>query len=506
MALRFGWKKPAESGDGEEARSLPPFSPQPEKAQQWFVKARQAADSYQYEYALYNYAQGIRLDPADQPAHEAMFKLATRYAGQGGRQAAGGKPEKIEGAHPVDKFAAAEYAWMRDLNSASLALRFLESAVRAAPWAGEIGRWHAGNVLRVLRGQKKPSKSNLVQAKDLLAELGAWDEALSAGDQALQIDPSDSALEAELKNLSAQRTMARGRYEEAIQSESGFRLSVKDLDKQRELSERERFAGGLSIDQRNLEAARRDYERTPDVPDVINRYAQLLKAAGTPESEEMAHEVAMRGHQATGQYRFRMFAGDIRIEQAGRKVAALREKLDGGDGRVQAEYDRARQEHLDLRLAEVGARAKEYPTDWTIRYQLGEIEFERGAYTDAASCFQEAKVEPKLRIRAGYMLGRCFAAENWHDVAITEYKEALGSLEAGAPGARELELAIRYDLMVSLMAQARSVRSLEMAREAHDICSSILRKDINYRDVRQCRVQMDELMRELSPGGMGQRS
>ena len=96
------------------------------------------------------------------------------------------------------------------------------------------------------------------------------------------------------------------------------------------------------------------------------------------------------------------------------------------------------------------------------------------------------------------MLGRCFAAEDWHMEAIAEYKEALNALEAGN-SAREL--AIRYDLMVSLIEHARAERSTELAREALNICSGIARRDITYRDIRGRRAEVGALIKEL--GGSG---
>ena len=123
------------------------------------------------------------------------------------------------------------------------------------------------------------------------------------------------------------------------------------------------------------------------------------------------------------------------------------------------------------------------------------MKFELGRYDDAMPCFQEAKDDPKLRVRATHMLGRSFAAATWHDDAIKEFKDALESVE---PGDRDTELSVRYNLMVSLMEFARDEKSLESAREALEICSSIVRKDITYRDIRACRSQVGELIKELA--------
>ncbi len=492
MALRFTRKKPddaEESNDGGKQEQA--FEAQPERARGWFEHGHKAADP---DYALTCFANGIRLDPSPMSAHEAMFAAAIKYTG---KPAAGKEIRKIDGSHPVEKFAAAEFAWMKDLNSAPLAVKFLEASVKARQWAAEVGRWHCPRILAVLRRQKKPSKTMFLAAKDLFPELTAWDEALAAGMDALTLDPGDVNLENELKDISAQRAMDQGRYEEAAGEEGGFRKFVKDPEKQRELGEAGSIAGGLDVAGRNIERARKEYEQSPEVPDVINQYAQLLRALATPETLDQAYAIFMKGHTVTGQYRFRASAGDIRVSQARAKVTALQDKLDqpGSNSELQAEIDAARSELLDLQHTEYTARIKEYPTDRLIKQQLGEVLFELGKFDDAMQCFQEAKDDPKLRVRATHMLGRSFAAETWHDDAIKEFKEALERVE---PGDKETELSVRYNLMVSLMEFARDEKSLESAREALEICSSIVRKDITYRDIRACRSQVGELIKELA--------
>jgi len=491
----FGKKNDGEStGNGEEPQA---FEPQPEKARQWFNHAQAAAETYNYAYALSCYANGIKLDPEVMSTHEAMYAAGVQYSQQGGRPATGREIRGIEGSHPIAKFAAAEFAWMKDITNATLALKMMAAAIKAQQF--EFGNWIATSVLNLLRRQTKPSKTALLQAKDFFAEVAAWDEALVAGEAALDLDRTDSALDAELKDIAAQRAMDRGGYEEAGGKEGGFRRFILDAEKQREIQEAETLATTVSIDQRNLERARREYEQTPTTPDVINRYAQLVKAQGTPEAPQQAYELYMKGHQDTGEYRFRMNAGDIRIEQAAQRANALRATLHDNSQSAEAktQYEDARREQLDLQFSEFTERVKKYPTDRHIKFGLGEIQYQLGRYEDAMACFQGAKDEPKLRVRAGHMLGRCFAREAWHMEAIGEFKEALGAIDA-TEGSRELD--IRYDLMVSLIEHARTERSVEVAREALEICSGIARKDITYRNIRECRKDVGGLIKELSGG------
>ena len=52
--------------------------------------------------------------------------------------------------------------------------------------------------------------------------------------------------------------------------------------------------------------------------------------------------------------------------------------------------------------------------------------------------------------------------------------------------------------MISLMANAREERSLDLAKEARGSCTSIIRQDVTYRDIRSARKEVDALIKELT--------
>jgi hypothetical protein len=92
------------------------------------------------------------------------------------------------------------------------------------------------------------------------------------------------------------------------------------------------------------------------------------------------------------------------------------------------------------------------------------------------------------------MLGKCFSHEGWHQEAVGEFREALEHVDGAE---REREMPIRYDLMISLLDLAKDSQSIESAREAAEICSAIIRKDIGYRDIRVKRKELDAVIKEL---------
>lgn len=512
MAL-FGWKKSKEDEaaptngetvtgetNGEDASSGDggAYQPDPAKARKWFTHARTAADSSNEEYALWCYANGIRFDPEEMAPHEEMYAAAVRYMSKGGKPAPRSEIRKLDGPHPVEHFAAAEFAWMRELRSATAALRVLDAAGKAQ--LNEFGRWIAPKVVNILRQQKKPSKNDFLKAMKLMGNVAAWDHAIGCGEIALSLDPTDGELQAELKNFAAQRAMDQGGYADTAGEEGGYRKFIRDADKQRELEEGESLSGSSSVEERNLARAKAEYEANPIIPDNINKYAVQLRKQGTPESEELAYKVWMQGYKDTNEYRFRAAAGDIKLARAERKVAQLKQKAEQSpdDPALQETLAKAQADLLAQKAEEFAERVSKYPTDRRLKFQTGEVMYALGRVEDAMANFQAAKEDPKLRVAAGHMLGLCFEKDGWHDVAIGEFKEAMENIDATN---RDRELDIRYDLMISLINHARKDQSLDHAKEALEICSSIARKSITYRDIRQRRKEIDALIKELSGEG-----
>lgn len=443
-------------------------------------------DSGQSQTAIIYYATGIALDPGCMEGHSGMLQAALRHRQADGKRLRKGDLKNLGGHADMIAFAEAEALWMSDLENGALAIKALQTAAVAEQ--SEVGIFLAPHVLGIVTHWKKTGKAPLVAVKDACSAVGAWDEALKAGQLAIEHDPSDAALDASIKDLSAQRAMSQGGYEDAAGTEGGFRAFVKDMDKQRELEEDESIAGVGGGSDRVLARAKAAFKESPDVPENVNRLATLLRRQGDERSLKAAEDVFMQGFGTTNEYRFRMSAGDIRIQRFRQRIRRLTEK---GDETKAAELE---SQLLDFEAKEYAERAERYPTDRNVRFHLGEVARRRGDTETAMGCFQKAKDEPRLRSRAGHRLGLCFAVEGWHSEAIAEFREVLSHIDATEAA---IELEVRYDLMLALIEAARLDSSEERAREALDICSGIARKDITYKDIRDRRREIDELVRSL---------
>lgn len=487
MAI-FGFgKKDDTSADGPELDS--------DKSASLIERAQELAGRYQFEYALSLFAEALKSDPTSAASFEAMFECAKSYAAEGSKPATAKDLKGLEGPTTHDKVAVATLIWMRDLDSMEKVTAMME-AVIAANYQ-EPATWLAPKLanLTLHANATKPNKKSLVKAMDLLKKAQAFSEALRLLRRAQEVDPSDNALSTELKTLLAGQAIEAGGFAEAAKGGGAFKGVLKDAEKQKELEMAAQMTGAGGAAEFNLQKAEEAYTANPTSAEAIHRLVTVLRRRATPESEKRAIEVLMTGFKTIGEYRFRMQAGDIRIAQFRRRIEQLQPYAEKGNKQAVEEMAQRTKQLHELELREFRERAEKYPTDRTIKFELGRLEFEAGNTDAAMQSFQGCKEDARLRLRAAFMLGQCFAREAWHSDAVGEFREALSLIDVTSTD-RELE--IRYHLMLSLAAQARADRNDILAKEAQETASTIMRKDIGFKDIRQRRKEIDELLKELS--------
>ncbi|MBL1215893.1 MAG: hypothetical protein D8M59_00175 [Planctomycetes bacterium] len=499
----FNKKKDDQNGTGDQPGdvSTQSFEVQPEKARAWIERAQHAADTYNYEYAIECFLRGIKFDPTDEEIHRRLLEVANLYRqSQGGKPASGKKVrEMLADKRPVDRLAATELAWVTDFQNPHAAVKFMQ--VAADLGLGEIAYWAADLGAQVALRHKKRSKNLLVSFVNVFEQIGASDKAVEYGEFALQLDRSDAQLEARVRNLSAQATMDRGKYAENVGEEGGFRASVKDIDKQKELVDDDSYAVGADAAESRLGRAKALWESEPENQDAIARYADLLRKMGTDEHDVEAIKVLRSAYKTTGQYRFRMLAGDIHLTRERRKYRAERDKAEeSGD---EAQLERVKQ--IDWALTELEAkeyleRSEKYPTELRIKYRLGELLYKLGKYEDAIPVLQQAQEDAQHRARALHYMGLCFAKTDWVEEAIESLRSAVERYEIKDD---DTHLTMRYDLMVALERFAREHEALDEAEEAGKIASGIAMKQLNFRDIRDRRAALRDLVKELKNPAAG---
>ena len=129
-------------------------------------------------------------------------------------------------------------------------------------------------------------------------------------------------------------------------------------------------------------------------------------------------------------------------------------------------------ELVEFELGVYAERAKNYPTDLGVKYELGTRMLIAGRLDDAIASLQQAQRDPKRRISAMTYLGQAFEKKGWHREAVETYQKAL---ESSPSEGRAKE--IHYNLAESLAAMGEKAKALEHF-------SIVAQMDYNFRDAR----------------------
>jgi len=497
----FGWKKSG-AGDqsGEANGSGAPGNAsgggvprEPEKAAKFFSHARTAHDSTNYEYAMQLWLGGLRFDPASMNGTESFLKSAQAFAGEsGGKRPGKDVANAISGRTEVDKYLGALLDWAVKPQDAGVGVKAFELAagLQLSEPAYFVGEFVLGAALQ----DKKPRKDVLVKVMDCFAKLGAFDRALKAGEAAYRLDNADGTLGAHVRNLAAQATMNRGGYDKSGEA-GGFRANIRDADKQRQLNESERIVKTDDVKDRVLAAAEEEFKRrSEDVPS-LKRYVQALMERGRPEDEDRALEVLGVAFERTQQYEFRARMGEIRLRRQLRPIREMRARAEGApaDQALKDQLHAAETAYIEAEVAELLAKAEAYPTDLTIKFELGARCYKLGKYWEAIEQLQEAQNEPKNRAEALRYMAHAFLKVDYLDESVETFRRALETKDLLAA----LGMELRYGLLTALQKRAESSRDLAAAEEADKLASSIAMQQITFKDIRQRREVLKKLVVEL---------
>lgn len=493
MAI-FGKKKSDEGTPGAEpAGDSTVARASPEKAARFFEHARTVQQASNYEYAMQLWLNGLRQDPTSMTGLEGFWSAAMSWNGSGSKKLSKETARAFGGRGEIDKYLGSLLAWGIKPTDSSAAIRAAEHGAKLD--LTEPTYWIAEQALRLMSADPKPKKDAFVKLMEALEGIGAYDLAARAGDAAVRLDPADNALATRVRNLSAQATMSRGGFDEAGQA-GGFRRNIRDADKQRQLEEAERIVKSEDTLDRLVRTAEEEYARRPEDLPTITTLAKRLLERGRPEDEDRALVVLKQAYADTQQFRFRQMSGEIRIRRARRRLGEFRRAAEaaGPDSDAAKKFAAAQRQFVEIEREELQARVDNYPTDLSLKHELGRREFALGHYEQAIALLQEAKGDRKVQASAIEHLGLAFQKMGWLDEAIDTLRDGV---ERQVAESAEGEMGMRYALMVALQEKAERDRDTEAAREADKLASAIAIQQINYRDIRHRREAIKALIAQL---------
>jgi tetratricopeptide (TPR) repeat protein len=451
------------------------------RAKAFFDKAGKVAETNNFDYAIDMYLQGLRYAPdALREGHIPLAELALQRRDSGQK-----KPSMMErvkrlgGKTPLEQMLNAEYLFTKDPHHMPYAEAMLKAAL-AGGYNNTAG-WIANVIFQAANASKNPSANTYILLKDAYKTLEQFDKAIVAIQRAAKLRPEDGALADEFKNLSAELTMARGKYD----GEGDFRKSIKNRESQEKLQAQAGVIKTEDYRAKAVEDARKKIAQNAELPANIFELADALAGLETEQAENDAISLLENTYKNRSDFSFKRRAGLLRIKQLKRKIkeakAALNTNPDDAESRTMLEQLTAQLNGTELEHYKLCV--KNYPTDLGVKYEYAIRLVRNEQYNEAIPLFQEAQRDPRRKIAALNQIGLCFSSKGWLADAIDVFSQAIDSHEIknDATG-KEL----RYNLALAYEQQGDTDKALEIYRK-------IAQSDFAYKDVSQ---RVDKLRSE----------
>lgn len=476
------------------------FKREPRKARRFFEHGETTANASNYNYSIDMYISGLRHDPDNMSQHEALHDVAKRRKVSGGKPAGIGDKLKKLGPSEIDKMLHAEKLWAMNPFDEGLAGEFFKHAVDAYEVEdeelnlGDVAFWIGEIWLPMISPQKKSNAKKFIQAKDLFAKLDRYDKAVEACRKAAAMNPNDSKLLSELKDLQAEQMMSEKKF--GTGEGGDFRANIKDADGQAALQQEDQIHKSGSDAEAIIARRRAELEEDPQDTTKLQKLVDALVQSEVAENEKEAIGLLKKSWEETGQYRQRVRMGDIQMKQFNRVLRQIKARIDKNpsDQEMVKKFEAGKAKQLAFELQEYTDRCKNYPTDMGLRYELGRRLYAAQRYDDAIGAFQQAKADPKRRAVSHEFLGRCYIHKEYLDEAVDTLEKGIESHKI--PDDR-LAKDLRYLKMEAHIKLASKNQDMEHAKEAQQIASSIFQADIGFRDIRERMDEVKKLIDQL---------
>jgi len=444
-----------------------------QRAESCFAGGDEAARRNNYDYAIALYLQGLRYTPDDVVrGHKPLYEAAAhmKAAGKTKSWASTTARMKANMLQMTGKKKGAFFEMERAMTGAPdnhLELAQLAQMANSLDLP-KTAVFYADRALDAGKRAGKLTESMCVQMANVYEARGLWKEAMFSLQEAERLDKSESGRHTKrIRDLAARKTIGDG-----LEDVDTFHERIRDSDFAKESAKQRVVTAEDELAQRAEKMAKELEEQPDDVNLMItvgDTYARAMR-------DEDALKYYRKARTATGgaDYRVKVKMDDLRIRKFRQELRAVEEQIRANPDDQEAQ--RRRQDLIDRRnqfeLEVFTERAHEYPTDMTVRYELGLRQYRLNQADPAIGSFQMSTRDPKRKILSLNMLGKCFFQRKLYQEAAAQFQAAIDGYEIqGDAMWKEL----RYNLGLTFEAMQR-------VQQATECYSQIVMSDFQYRD------------------------
>jgi len=296
-----------------------------------------------------------------------------------------------------------------------------------------------------------------------------WDQAIHCWEKAHRINPGNEEAKRKVRSLSANATMTKAKYGEAIDRAS---------------AEYEQISSPTAIAAEAAEELKRSVQ-TPEQrlekeieedPSRVGLYLQLADLHKRQNRLDDAERVLSQGRKIDpADEVLRSAHGDVQLMRLRRAIDAWKKKVreNPEDTDAKSKLAQIQEKLATYELAEIRRRVEKRPEDTALHLQHGKLLAAVGKHDEAIGEFQKARSDPELKLQALHMAALSFEAKGLAKLAEKNLAEALALAEPNDMGLRNT---LRYRL-------GRVCEDQNKFKEAEDYYNEVAADDYTYLDV-----------------------
>jgi tetratricopeptide (TPR) repeat protein len=322
---------------------------------------------------------------------------------------------------------------------------------------------------------------------------GQFNQAMALWDLVRKADPKDQEAQKKHKDLAANATIAKGKYEEVIHgqaqspsaSQAFLAASGETAQEHPALGKTEPSIPAMSDRvSREAQALQVKLQNNPTNPNSYLHLASLYRRA---EQFEKARQALEEGLGPTGNhFELTMELADLEIEPFRRNLAMTEVKLaqDAQDPRLHEIRNQLFKEVQTRELDYFRRKAERFPTESTYKFEVGVRLLKIGQTDEAIRELQALRNDPRHQGKVLVYLGFCFRARNNWRLAQRNFEEALKHL---SPAEDNFRKEILFQLALGHAETGDYQLAVDMACELANL-------DFGYKDIGK---KMDEWTAKL---------
>jgi tetratricopeptide (TPR) repeat protein len=279
--------------------------------------------------------------------------------------------------------------------------------------------------------------------------------------------PGDLKLADELKDISARKTLAEGGYDALASGTGSYRDILKDKERAVAMEQEGRQVKTDDLVQLHIVKLEAELAKEPNDLKKLRSVAELYAQKKDYDRALATYKRIVDKEGATDSSLQKAIA-ETTIRKLDQAIAQLDPQAPD-----YAEKSALRKEERDnYLLSEIRERVERYPGDLGIRFELAELLFKLGKFSEAAPEFQKAQANPHKRLLAMSYLGQCFAALGRNDMAARQLQNAIKEKLTFDDEKKEMTYAL-----------AGVFEKMGKLTEADDLYKQIYEVDMGFKDV-----------------------